>query len=118
MPMKMVAADAMALDDDDEGWGELTQAKASSRAQADQDDPYEDLRGPLPYWPNLKENGMNNIGSAPLDPRSDKRKNKRPLAALQDGGNTYHVTLNITGDVNAGLSLFTKDASGAPQADL
>ncbi|KAJ1441792.1 hypothetical protein B484DRAFT_390480, partial [Ochromonadaceae sp. CCMP2298] len=68
----------------------------------------------------LKENGLRNPGSAPLDPRNDKRgvnSKKRPLP-LQDGGNHYHVTLNITGDVNADLSLFTKTGAGESSADL
>jgi hypothetical protein len=45
---------------------------------------------------------------------SHKRKISDPFGMAP----VYNITLNITGDVNAALSLFTKDNNGVPLSDI
>jgi hypothetical protein len=58
----------------------------------------------MPYWPW--------IGPQNKKPRTGAQAANR--RSVEERGHHYHVTLNITGDVNAGVSLFNKDSSAVP----
>jgi hypothetical protein len=57
----------------------------------------------MPYWPGLREGLVPKYGSAPLDPRNDKRGLKR--RADENTAPVYNFNITVTGDVNAPLHL-------------
>jgi hypothetical protein len=62
---------------------------------------------------NMRE-VLQDFGTQQTARPSHKRKISDPSGMAP----VYNITLNITGDVNAALSLFTKDNNGVPLSDI
>jgi hypothetical protein len=97
MPMKLVAAGATSI------LG-ASKPKLAGSKRAHEHEMTQDAD--LPFWMKHQE-GIKPypMGSAPLDPKNDKRRCAQQVSAPR--APVYNITLNITGDVSAPLSLFS-----------
>jgi integrase len=102
MPMKMHAANALSL--------AAVPAAASSRSDLSHGHPLT-ADADLPFWVKHQEGVQPyKMGSAPLDPRNDKRQGRAVLQPIAPRAPVYNITLNITGDVSAPLNILNTGA--------
>jgi hypothetical protein len=98
MPMKMHAANVLSLG------GSSSKADTSHGHSMTSD-------ADVPFW-LMHQEGVQpyTMGSAPLDPKNDKRHGRAVLQPIAPRAPVYNITLNITGDVSAPLNILNKGA--------
>ncbi|KAJ1421105.1 hypothetical protein B484DRAFT_465655, partial [Ochromonadaceae sp. CCMP2298] len=105
MPMKLSAAAALTLG----GPAGASASSASSAPSQGLPEGYAYTQDEvLPYWEKTRLGLLPPRGSAPLNPLNDKRAPHR-RRETENTAPVYNITLNITGDVSAPLSLFSGD---------
>ncbi|KAJ1430222.1 hypothetical protein B484DRAFT_396016 [Ochromonadaceae sp. CCMP2298] len=96
VPMKLSAANALSLGGP---------AAASSRSSLSHGHPLT-ADADLPLWMMHQEVVQPYaMGSAPLDPKNDRRHGRAVLQPVAPRAPVYNITLNITGDVSAPLNI-------------
>ncbi|KAJ1404628.1 hypothetical protein B484DRAFT_469951 [Ochromonadaceae sp. CCMP2298] len=111
MPMKMLAAEATSVSAGTFGARSAVPSALGHYSAAPQAHGYPLTKDEvMPYWPSLTQGRLPKYGSAPLDPRNDKRVKRQGNENLAP---VYYFNITVTGDVNAPLHLIAGQGSSS-----
>ncbi|KAJ1410666.1 hypothetical protein B484DRAFT_455816 [Ochromonadaceae sp. CCMP2298] len=103
MPMKLMAAEATSVSGGTFGARSALPCAMGHYSAAPQSHGYPLTKdADMPYWPSLTQGRLPKYGSAPLDPRNDKRVKRQ---GNENVAPIYNFNITVTGDVNAPLHL-------------